>query len=934
MGIKTIIKNIKTKREMKKAEKAGEVLASQGVTPETPRTTTGDYVVTTPSGTTTVSPTGSTSTSTPSSGGRGGGRGLPSTTQSSLATPTIGAGINQQAAEDTSMPRSTLTPGTPTTGLKSSFNYLRTNIRQDFPGAIKGAGQIAIGGVKNEFQRLQQEKFSRNVIAAEGKYEVSAADRAAALRGATGTATGFSYQQTPDEILIRDAKLGDKAALEAYTERINRQNEAEIKYEVTNKLNEDKIKIDRYTNQLQGLVNSGTITHEQAVEEQKKYAERLDTERNKEINQRYESKIKEQQKNIDSIAKKGRITRLALTTAVSVASGAVVGGVLSAAPKIVQTGAGVVGGVAMIKPTAQVTRGVIRGTAKTLDVAEFILPTAGFIAGGAIGMKLAGKGNVVVDEKLNTAISTSEIRAVKEIKITSEGQINALNIPEAQKLEIISKYRAGESVGYKKWELVNKNKELNSYLKEKLPETEIISYGETQSLNNVYTADTIMRVRVSKGKYEYVDLTTGQTVGIYDPKTKKIYSESLYQRRELGKPVTEIGKTAEVTSVEQRLKLNEGQIKRLLSTESYSFEGMKIKKDVSQPISYKDLQEVVASERFKRKPTFKTKGVELQESIKIGKMDIGLKTGETTGIGVSAKEIKFATENSATRVSEVVSPIEFTRGPTSRKIKPFKLETPELKPSPKGTFPQETELINKDILKQLPEPTPTINLESPQILSLAKESVLTGVKRMQLPKKTKVSAQPAGTLQLKEKQINALSESSLIDFGDIKTGTSQDLIVLPKTKTKGRSKDKLKVTPSPVVIPKDIVTVTTAQKLKVGTVAPLKLKNLQIVSPLVNIPRTPIPKLDILPPPPIRGYNELFGMLNKLKRLSTPKKIRIPKYTTSLGAAAFQTKPIKVSKKEYQRLSKVSFTGAETRPLLEIVPDEKETKKMIKKVQF
>ena len=58
MGIKTYIQKVKTNIAMRKAEKAGESLTQQGVTQNTPRTTTGTYVVTTPSGTKEVSVSG------------------------------------------------------------------------------------------------------------------------------------------------------------------------------------------------------------------------------------------------------------------------------------------------------------------------------------------------------------------------------------------------------------------------------------------------------------------------------------------------------------------------------------------------------------------------------------------------------------------------------------------------------------------------------------------------------------------------------------------------------------------------------------------------------------------------------------------------------------------------------------------------------------
>jgi len=114
----------------------------------------------------------------------------------------------------------------------------------------------------------------------------------------------------------------------------------------------------------------------------------------------------------------------------------------------------------------------------------------------------------------------------------------------------------------------------------------------------------------------------------------------------------------------------------------------------------------------------------------------------------------------------------------------------------------------------------------------------------------------------------------------------------------------------------------------------LKLSQLQVPIQLQppRRPRTPLKTITptIFIPTP-RKQEDIF---KKLLRKQKKRTIKLKSaYTASLGAAAFQAKPIKVSRKEFERLSKVRFTGIETRPLLEIQEDKK-LKKQIKSVQF
>lgn len=70
------------------------------------------------------------------------------------------------------------------------------------------------------------------------------------------------------------------------------------------------------------------------------------------------------------------------------------------------------------------------------------------------------------------------------------------------------------------------------------------------------------------------------------------------------------------------------------------------------------------------------------------------------------------------------------------------------------------------------------------------------------------------------------------------------------------------------------------------------------------------------------------------KELAKIRRRRRPAYAASLASAAFQFKPIKVTRKQYERLKVREYTGAETRPVLQIIDDNLVEKAPRKSVTF
>jgi len=867
-----------------------------------------------------TAPTGSTISLAPnpqlaSSGGGGGGSSRSQLPMSTLDTPTPTA----QVAKD--IPSSYVTPEVTRTGIKSGFNYLKDKWKYDPKQAIKGAGQIAIGGIRETARERKEREFRESVERSKGQYVVSEEDKAAAMRGYSGTASGFSYQETSDQVLIRDAKLGDQSSLIAYTERVNEKNEIAFKTQENNQLNIDKNKLKNFTSNIQKQINAGSVSYEKGVEMQQIYANELDQERIIKIENKLGPRINQQQNKLDKIARTGRISRIAITAVGSIALGAVSAPLLLTAPKIVQTGAAVAGVGLMAPPTIKTTKGLVTGEAGLLDVAELVVPIAGFVAGGAIGMKIARVGNVRVDPKLNTALETAEVKVLSTKSLSSESQIRALKIPEFQKAELIMQLKAGESIGVRTWKLKAKTKSLQKVLDTQLPDTEIVSYGQTKALENVYTANTILKVKVG-GKVNYVDLTSGQSVGVYSSKTGKLYVETITARAELGKPVTEIAKTRQVIKPKVKYFMEDGQLKRIVGAKSYSFEGMKIKAPKGKQITYEDLAKVVESEKTKKIPSAKSDMVEIQKAIKLQEKTALIDIGET-GFELSARQVKFITEQSKVGLRKIPKPVEFERVP-SKKMKPFEV-TDSLKDLGKKTKPTKQ---SQKLIKQLDKQSSDLNILSQLDVPRASiESLKTAAKKtVEIPKQKEVLfSVEESKIELDAKQLNALSDTSFLDMDKLqkKAITKQVTITKQRKKSTQRPRQVQRI----IQVPK----IAQAPR-QVSRIVQLP-SQVPVMKPILDFSRLRKPRLEIpkfyLPSLKQKPIDFKFKALTMKKA-----KRRIPKYTASLAAAAFQAKPIKVSRKEYERLSKMTFTGAETRPVLQITEDEKKIKKQLEKVNF
>jgi hypothetical protein len=104
---------------------------------------------------------------------------------------------------------------------------------------------------------------------------------------------------------------------------------------------------------------------------------------------------------------------------------------------------------------------------------------------------------------------------------------------------------------------------------------------------------------------------------------------------------------------------------------------------------------------------------------------------------------------------------------------------------------------------------------------------------------------------------------------------------------------------------------------------------------ITTTPTTPFyPQFRMPPIPPIIPRKSLPSGYKQLQKQMKKNTKSASAYTSSLATAFLQAKPIAVSRKEYERLSKQKFTGIETRPVLVVEDEDKPKKKKKKSVSF
>ncbi|HUS51418.1 MAG TPA: hypothetical protein VMZ91_14710 [Candidatus Paceibacterota bacterium] len=204
-------------------------------------------------------------------------------------------------------------------------------------------------------------------------------------------------------------------------------------------------------------------------------------------------------------------------------------------------------------------------------------------------------------------------------------------------------------------------------------------------------------------------------------------------------------------------------------------------------------------------------------------------------------------------------------------------------------------------------------------------------------------------LKPKEKEIKPIEW----DFDKLQDNIERNekrLRDLSLVKPKPREKERGKIKPITDVIIKPVVVtrigIDTIQRnlQNVGVIQKLTqrqkllqkqvLKQIQVLEqPIIDFQEYRLRTPTIIKPILFKGKTEKIIPRKRLLKIQKKAPKLRSVYTASLAAAAFQAEPFKVTRKEFERLSKRKYYGIETRPILEIIPEE-ESKKKIKQVQF
>lgn len=756
------------------------------------------------------------------------------------------------------------------------------------------------------------------------------------IRG--GTTQKLQYQETPTKVLLRDASLGDKAALQAANIRAEKEVRPQLDSINEREFKADQMRLDSKFNELQNQVNAGNKSAEVANAELKEYAKQLDVDREKRVSEQSKQVLAPYQQTLDKVAARGQISRTVLSIPKYAALGYLLAPAAASLPVIVGRGVAVATGIGVAAGATKLTYDVAKGKSGVGDVAEFVVPLAAFAAGAGIRFK----GMKVDAAKLDNAIKTSEVIAKGTPRIlTTEQQINVLEISAERKVDLINKLRSGQRIAVQEYKITNRNPEYREIINKLIPSQKIQNVGTTDYQGNFVKGISATKVSIGSGLRKYVEIQGGVSVGVVEEGGIGVIDTLNLRTTKTGELI-EVSKTR--TPFETKVRNVRGEageiIGRGIKTKAYTFEGEKVTAKPEKGITYKDLIQVAESEKFKPTPSTEFNQKEIQRII--GQQVDIVKLGSDK-IGVKGKAY-FKTEKLESTASMLPEPITFEKSKTSgfRNIKTDIVNKPK---EVKFTQQQADDIAktlksiygNQQTTQQQVSGDKLLNDFNKAFSDVAvKPNTKNIIKAVQkgAGEVTKQTKKPSTVLISKQK-LNQIEEGLSID-------TKSGGLELDKIRQDDRFDFKFLDTPIEIPSPKIKTDTKTGQAMKEIQAQQLNLEQLQKqISPNVIIPPNIIPPT-IIPriPPPIKPFklpSEKPGAgFPTFKKLKLTKAKSPRGYAASLAAAVAQVKPIKVSRKQYQKLKNTIFTGIEARPLLEITEGTsgKKRKKGVTSVQF
>lgn len=527
--------------------------------------------------------------------------------------------------------------------------------------------------------------------------------------------------------------------------------------------------------------------------------------------------------------------------------------------------------------------------------------TIGNIVGSYFAFRLVsaastGKVPKASEVKLRTAVERAEIKTKVTGGITTEIQINKLQVPENIKVELRNQLRAGKSIRSVSAEVEGVGEADAALIKKELPKQDIRFIEVTNQQGQIINRVAVGKVEIG-GKVKYrEDILSGGT-GQVNLETGRGYIESVTETR-MGTKLTSASKQLDVFKSQAKEFKTPDEIIRVTTSRAKTFEGGKVTAEKGKPISYKDLQEVAQSEINRAYPVSESKSVEIQ---RLKRIEVATSGEDILGI----KKV-YASKGGTGKTKKLTPPsVEFDRIPSTKSMKSFEPE----------------KIQKQDItkIKELKKPE-----KSPAQIKIEKET--------QQVRKIIDAPSIDLTNQIKSSVKRGVKEN-------LKTTSSNKLGLKVSPILASKQRQKVKQTPVPTLNYENISKLSERQLQNVYQVPKLSQLQKQQQIPRLTQIQTPIYSTPIIPEvnipkfPPFIPFSKRTEskILNRklIKKSLKPES----KYAASLAAAALQAKPLQITKKQYEKLGKRTYSGAETRPVVEIVP-EKELKKEIKKVEF
>lgn len=790
--------------------------------------------------------------------------------------------------------------------LGEALTTIKTTVQQEGLGkGIQQAPTLIYKAIRKptEAERIRKEKEERDIKLAEEEVIISKEEMEKGVKGVGGTAQDIKYQQRPDSVLLRDAKLGDQPSLIAYTQRQERNIELNAEQESMKIRNENLKEYNKESDIIQGKIDRGEITHSAGINIQKDLSIRLQITGQERLDKSIEKDITPRQKIIDDAAKKGKITRGVVMVAVSLAAGVGTGAVLTGATragKVVLAGAGVMAG----KEAVELGTGVMKGERDIIDVATFGATLTAFVVGAKIGGKIKTSAQ---QTKLESAIKRSDIKYKTE-GISGEAEITRLNIPDSNKVELIARLKGGGSLRKIKADLKPTTTADQKIIQENLPYRKTEFVEVTDRMGNVIDRVAIGKVTVAgKTGKQFTQDVIAESKGRITPEGT-VEFETLTAVAPEGKPKALEGEPIKkVTLTREQIT---GTVRRagdlrLVRTKT----GVKlietIEAEKGRPLTQRDIERLLLSAET-GKPISKGEYIELARTRRI---DIKALQADKDIFIVKEETLKTKGVGISRQVLEV---------PPTVKRKP---KTPFEK-----TFPKDSKIekIKEDVSKTIDKMVGSADKRLKQIrerIPKAKEQIIGPPVSVEAG--TRIAFEEAAKVIPKQKlPVAILTGERMLDINKL-LGRQQEDLVLQSKQLQSNILD-------PTRLDEGI-----AQLQQQGFKQLQQLRQKQIptqdvsqalsqIRPEVTVPEVPIPTVVV---PPTLPEGRIISP-EKLEKSIKKRQKEADDYAASLSAAVLQKKPVEVTPKQFKKLKEKEFLGHEIRPVLKLKLPKRSKKKI------